>query len=128
MATTFKIIGFTDSVNECDCCGKTELKGTYCMESENGDEFYFGSVCGARAAGITTKTLSSTVKEIELLAEVDIMAKDANYEYAKNKIIKFIEKKKLNVLEFVKKNGVVIEDALYYTAYGYGSKVFTEYK
>jgi hypothetical protein len=38
------IIGFTDSVNECDCCGKTELKGTYCVIID-GIELYYGSTC-----------------------------------------------------------------------------------
>lgn len=41
---TYKIIGYTDSVSECDCCGKTELKGTYCLEID-GVELYYGSVC-----------------------------------------------------------------------------------
>ena len=38
------IIGYTDSINECDCCGKTELKGTYCIDLD-GVELYYGSVC-----------------------------------------------------------------------------------
>lgn len=48
------IIGYTDSVNECDCCGKTELKGTYCLEID-GEEFYYGSVCAFKSHGITTE-------------------------------------------------------------------------
>ena len=47
-----KIIGYTDSINECDCCGKTELKGTYCIELD-GDELYYGSVCAFKAQGLT---------------------------------------------------------------------------
>jgi len=43
----FKIIGFTDKVNECDCCGRTELKGTYCISIE-GSEFYYGSSCATK--------------------------------------------------------------------------------
>ncbi len=46
------IIGYTDSVNKCDCCGKTELKGTYCVEVE-GVELYYGSVCAFKNHGIT---------------------------------------------------------------------------
>ncbi len=38
------IIGYTDSITECECCGKINLKGTYCLDIE-GDEFYYGSVC-----------------------------------------------------------------------------------
>jgi hypothetical protein len=41
---TIKKIAFTDSVTTCDCCGRTELKGTYCV-LVNDEEFYFGSSC-----------------------------------------------------------------------------------
>lgn len=47
-----EIIGYTDSVNECDCCGKTELKGTYCIELE-GIELYYGSVCAFKSHGLS---------------------------------------------------------------------------
>lgn len=51
-AETINIIGYTDSVNECDCCGKTELKGTYCMEID-GEELYYGSVCAFKNHGLS---------------------------------------------------------------------------
>jgi len=38
------IIGYTDSITECECCGKTELKGTYCLDID-GTELYYGSTC-----------------------------------------------------------------------------------
>jgi hypothetical protein len=41
---TIKKIAFTDSVTTCDCCGRTELKGTYCV-LVNDEEFYFGASC-----------------------------------------------------------------------------------
>jgi hypothetical protein len=47
MTTDFKIIGFTDKVNECDCCGRTQLKGTYCI-SIDGNEYYYGSTCATK--------------------------------------------------------------------------------
>lgn len=56
------IIGYTDSINECDCCGKTELKGTYCIDLD-GVELYYGSVCVFKSHGLTTdeqKELKST--------------------------------------------------------------------
>jgi hypothetical protein len=46
-----KIIGYTDTVTECDCCGKTELKGTYCLLI-NEVELYYGSVCAFKNHGI----------------------------------------------------------------------------
>jgi hypothetical protein len=45
------IIGYTDSINECDCCGKTELKGTYCIDLD-GVELYYGSVCAFKTHGV----------------------------------------------------------------------------
>lgn len=110
METTSKytIAGFTNAVTVCECCGKSELKGTFVMIDENGDDFYFGSVCGARAAGITTKKLSETVKQINLNNEVEKMANNAKSEYAKHEVLKFIAKKKLDVIDFVKKHGVEI--------------------
>ena len=50
MTTTKKIIAFTDSVNECDCCGKSGLKGTFCV-SIDGNEFYYGSTCAFKKHG-----------------------------------------------------------------------------
>lgn len=45
-----KIIAFTDSVNECECCGKKGLKGTFCVEID-GSEFYYGSTCAFKKHG-----------------------------------------------------------------------------
>lgn len=46
------IIGYTDSINECECCGKIDLKGTYCLDID-GVELYYGSVCAFKNHGIT---------------------------------------------------------------------------
>lgn len=46
------IIGYTDSINECDCCGKKELKGTYCIDLD-GVELYYGSVCAFKNHGLS---------------------------------------------------------------------------
>jgi uncharacterized membrane protein len=47
-----KIIGYTDFVTECECCGKIDLKGTYCLEID-GVELYYGSVCAFKNHGIS---------------------------------------------------------------------------
>lgn len=46
------IIGYTDSIQECECCGKINLKGTYCLDID-GEEFYYGSVCAFKNHGVT---------------------------------------------------------------------------
>ena len=51
MTTEFKIIGFTDKVNECDCFGKTELKGTYSIYI---NEFYYGSTCASNTINVSS--------------------------------------------------------------------------
>lgn len=50
-----KIIGYTDSVNECECCGKRELKGTFCIDLD-GTEVYYGSVCAFKSHGLSIET------------------------------------------------------------------------
>ena len=47
----YSIIAFTDSQNTCECCGKTNLKGTFCVEIY-GIEAYYGSTCAWKKHGI----------------------------------------------------------------------------
>ena len=46
--TNLKIKTFTDAVRECDCCGKTNLKGTFLLVDEYNNEFYYGSTCASK--------------------------------------------------------------------------------
>lgn len=50
--TNYKILGFTESNNTCDCCGKSDLKGTYAVSSDENDTLYYGSTCVKRNLGI----------------------------------------------------------------------------
>ena len=56
MTIEYKVHRFTDSVTECDCCGKTDLKGTFCVELD-GEELYFGSVCAMKNHGVDENVL-----------------------------------------------------------------------
>ena len=54
MSTADKILralGTDDSVNVCDCCGRTNLKATVAFETKSGDVVHFGFVCASRAIG-----------------------------------------------------------------------------
>lgn len=69
------IIGYTDSITECECCGKTDLKGTYCLDID-GVEVYYGSVCALKKHGVSIedqkiakKTFSKIVKNKTLIAK-----------------------------------------------------------
>ena len=58
----FRVLGTTDEVTECEHCGRVDLKGTIRLGYLDADgnvesTTYFGAVCGARAAGWTTKEI-----------------------------------------------------------------------
>ena len=53
-----KILGYTDSVTECSC-GKTNLKGTYAVETEDGVTLYLGSSCVKKKWGLTQQQFTS---------------------------------------------------------------------
>lgn len=52
---SFKINGYTDSHNQCDRCGKSELKGTYHITTESGHDYHIGSSCIKSAWQISAK-------------------------------------------------------------------------
>src|SRR5689334_13440192 len=46
------VLGFTDEITTCACCGKSNLKGTYAVEVD-GTLTYFGSTCAFKKHGVT---------------------------------------------------------------------------
>lgn len=61
-----KLLGFTEEVTDCGCCGKGDLKGTYAFEnSGDGSINYYGSVCASRVYQTTTKELKLSLKVAE---------------------------------------------------------------
>ena len=55
------ILGIDDSVNTCDCCGKTHLKYTVVV-SEGETVKHYGSVCATKHTGLTHKEILTEVK------------------------------------------------------------------
>lgn len=51
MVVAVKIFGWTDEVTACDCCGKTDLSGTFGVETETGEILHHGSTCVVRNLG-----------------------------------------------------------------------------
>lgn len=47
-------LGVEDSVNTCDCCGKSNLKKTVALDID-GVKFNYGVICAGRALGTKTK-------------------------------------------------------------------------
>jgi hypothetical protein len=67
----FKILGVDDSVNSCECCGKSNLKSTVIVEI-NGSVFHYGSVCATRHTGMNDKELKHAIKD-EIAARKESM-------------------------------------------------------
>jgi hypothetical protein len=64
--TIYRNLGFTDEVTSCDCCGKTDLKGTYVIENlQTGDIMYFGCVCAAKRMQWSKKEFTTRYKTEE---------------------------------------------------------------
>jgi hypothetical protein len=120
MTTDIKIIGFTDKVNTCDCCGRSDLKGTYCI-SIDGVELYYGVSCAANATNYTTEVIKKEVKKIDLEKSIAILVLEASNEYLQNKVFKLAIKKGINKSEFLLKYGVVIDQINSSKCYQYGS-------
>lgn len=118
------IIGYTDSINECDCCGKTNLKGTYCIDLD-GVELYYGSVCAFKNHGVTIEEQKELKKEytIRLKSTEKLAIMESEYngsQYSLVKMFKFVEEKKLDVINFINKYGKICDENDYYTAYSIG--------
>lgn len=72
-ATTkvFAVLGKTDHVTVCWLCGRDELRGTIALDTldadgnRTGNAVYYGSSCGAKAAGWTQKEFNAAVKVAE---------------------------------------------------------------
>ena len=62
---SFKINGFTDSVCTCDRCGRSGLKGTFNIETEDGFVYHLGSSCIKKAYQMTQKQFTEKVKSDE---------------------------------------------------------------
>lgn len=66
MAALFHVLGFNDGVHTCDCCGKTDLKGTFGIEMiETGELLHYGSVCVSRNTGYAKKEINAMARAYE---------------------------------------------------------------
>jgi hypothetical protein len=54
-----KILGWTDEITNCDCCGKVDLSGTFGVELDDGSILHYGSVCVKRNTGIKNPVKAS---------------------------------------------------------------------
>lgn len=62
----YTVLGYTETVTSCDCCGRADLKGTVALQdNETGEINYYGVVCGAKIARNTTREMKDAVSFIE---------------------------------------------------------------
>ena len=69
-----EILGFTEETTTCDRCGKTELKGTYCIDVD-GTEMYLGSSCIAKRFEMTDKQVSRLISSEKKRLRAERIAK-----------------------------------------------------
>lgn len=126
------ILGYTDEVTSCDCCGKVDLKGTYAIDL-NGDISYYGSVCAFKIQGVTFEEQKEVKKAYVKRMKAEEKFKELETEYNANfktdyklvKMLRFVENKKLDLKSFILKYGKLIDENIYYKAYAIGHIVKT---
>lgn len=57
-----KALGTDDSINTCDCCGKTNLKFTVLVQLDDGELAHYGQVCAARNTGKSQPQINAEIK------------------------------------------------------------------
>lgn len=76
--TTYRVIGTTEEVNHCECCGRQDLKRTVALlDNETGDITYFGTTCAANAAGWTVNETTARIRAAEAEARAAEQARQA---------------------------------------------------
>jgi len=70
MVKIYRVLGSTEEITTCDCCGKSNLKKTVIMgvlntEGEVESECYFGVVCASRNAGRKAKEIRREMIEAD---------------------------------------------------------------
>lgn len=55
-----RIIGYDDSINTCDCCGKSNLKLTVVVEID-GEIMHYGTTCATRRTGMSHRVIKQNI-------------------------------------------------------------------
>lgn len=63
MLSQYRVLGFEEAITTCDCCGKTNLKGTVAVERADGDILHYGSVCVTRHTNKTAKVVRKEARD-----------------------------------------------------------------
>ena len=103
------IKGIVDYKNECDCCGKTNLKRTVAFQNGDADILYYGTSCFANyvrttehiniPGSYTTKNAEQLVEKYNRIQKIKI-----DFEEAKQSAIKMCLETKEDVSVFRSEN------------------------
>jgi hypothetical protein len=104
-----KIIGFTDQITECECCGKTNLKGTYCLEID-GIELYYGSSCAFKTHGMTEDEQRAELSKFKAKDKLKAMEQDHDEQPTFNNLKR--------MTSFVIKQQKSVDTLAYFLKYG----------
>lgn len=73
--TGFDILGTTDSIDTCDCCGRTGLKSTVIIRFADGAEpVHYGRTCAARYAGVKVSVVDRGIRSAQAIARAAAFA------------------------------------------------------
>lgn len=78
-----RLLGITDCVNECDCCGKTDLKCTVAFLTTDLQIVYYGRTCATKHYQQPTKVINSELRTI-----ADTARSEARNEYRTHPAVK----------------------------------------
>lgn len=68
-----RLLGITDCVNTCECCGRTDLKCTVAFDTADG-VVYYGRTCASRWYNKEPKEINKELKGIRLQANEEAQA------------------------------------------------------
>lgn len=73
----FRILGITEEINACQCCGKTNLQKTVAIENlETGEIGYFGTSCAmqpAKCFGFEKREMSRALADFKQAEQIKYM-------------------------------------------------------
>lgn len=63
----YRILGISDEVNTCDCCGRSNLKATVEILFDDADEpLYYGRTCAARHVHVKVVEIDRGIRAAEV--------------------------------------------------------------
>lgn len=59
------MLGTSDEVQQCECCGRDDLKKTIALSVDDGDPLFFGETCAARALARSAKDVRAMARRAD---------------------------------------------------------------